>query len=144
MAAGRTLAAAESCTGGLAAQLITAVPGSSAYFLGGIVAYSGTAKNRLLGVKTATIAKHGSVSAQCAREMALGARNILKSDYSFSITGVAGPGGGTRHKPVGLVYFCLAAGKKAIGYKRMFSGGRGRVRTLAANFILERLAKVIE
>ena len=143
-AAGKTLAAAESCTGGLAAQLITEVPGSSAYFLGGAVTYSNAAKARLLGVKAATLKRYGAVSKECAREMAAGAQKVFKSDYAFSVTGIAGPDGGSPEKPVGLVYFGLAYPGGVKPFRRQFRGGRPAVRACAANFILDELRKIIE
>ena len=139
----RTVSGAESCTGGLVSQLITAAPGSSAYFLGGVVSYSNAAKIRFLGVKPATLKIHGAVSKECAAEMALGAKKRFKSDYAFSITGIAGPDGGTVEKPVGTVYLGLAAGKSVKVFKCRFSGNRAMVRTLAALFILKELSKAV-
>src|SRR3982751_218449 len=104
-----TVATAESCTGGLVAAAITAVPGSSGYFLGGIVSYADAAKAELLGVADAVLQAHGAVSAQAARAMASGARDRLHSDLAVSITGIAGPDGGSDEKPVGLTYLGLAA-----------------------------------
>jgi nicotinamide-nucleotide amidase len=104
-----TLALAESCTGGLVGHRITDVPGSSAYLLGGIVAYSYAAKELLLGVRHDTLYDHGAVSAETAVEMARGARRVLGADIGISVTGIAGPGGGMPGKPVGLVYICLSA-----------------------------------
>jgi nicotinamide-nucleotide amidase len=104
-----TLATAESCTGGLVAHRITNVPGSSAYFLGGVVAYANEAKEALLGVQPATLAAHGAVSEETAREMARGARQKLGADVAVAITGIAGPAGGTPDKPVGLTYAALSA-----------------------------------
>lgn len=106
---GLTLAVAESCTGGLLCHLITNVPGSSAYFEGGIVAYSYNAKERLLGVRHGTLYEHGAVSEETAHEMADGARRALGTDIGLSITGIAGPTGGMPGKPVGLVYIALSA-----------------------------------
>jgi len=143
-ARGKTLAAAESCTGGLAAQLITDIPGSSAYFLGGAVVYSNAAKTRLLGVKPGTLKKHGAVSPECAREMAAGAKKVFGSDYAFSVTGIAGPDGGTGEKPVGLVYFGLAGPRGSEVFRRQFRGTRQFIRACAANFILDELRKVIK
>lgn len=143
-AAGRTAACAESCTGGLAAQLITDIPGSSAWFNGGAVAYSNAAKMKLLGVKPGTLKKSGAVSAECAREMAAGARRAFNSDYAFSVTGIAGPDGGTPDKPVGLVYFGLAGERGVKTFRRRFRGTRAFVRACAANFILDELRKVIK
>ncbi len=104
-----TLALAESCTGGLVGHRITDVPGSSAYLMGDIVAYSYDAKELLLGVKHNTLYDHGAVSAETALEMARGARRALGADIGISVTGIAGPGGGLPGKPVGLVYICLSA-----------------------------------
>jgi PncC family amidohydrolase len=99
-----TMALAESCTGGLVGHRLTDVPGSSAYLLGGIVAYSYDAKELLLGVQHNTLYDHGAVSAETAVEMARGARRALGADIGLSVTGIAGPGGGLPGKPVGLVY----------------------------------------
>jgi PncC family amidohydrolase len=102
------LATAESCTGGLVAHLITGVPGSSGYFRGGIVSYSDDAKRLLLDVGEELLAAHGAVSAQVARAMAIGVRGRLGVDMAISVTGVAGPGGGSVAKPVGLTYIAVA------------------------------------
>ena len=99
-----TLAVAESCTGGGLADAITDIPGSSDYFLGGVVSYSNSAKQRLLGVDPGTLEKHGAVSPQVARQMAEGVRRAFGADFGAGITGIVGPGGGTSEKPVGLVY----------------------------------------
>lgn len=105
---GQTICAAESCTGGLLLSSLTDVSGSSAYVLGGIVSYSNVVKEQLLGVQPATLMSYGAVSEQTAHEMAQGARHLLNADYALSVTGIAGPGGGTPTKPVGLVYIGLA------------------------------------
>ncbi|MHB1005270.1 MAG: CinA family protein [Chloroflexota bacterium] len=101
------LALAESCTGGLVADSVTDVAGSSAYFVGGVVAYANEAKENLLGVPTSVIAEHGAVSEAVALAMARGIRARLGADVSLAITGIAGPGGATPHKPVGLVWLAV-------------------------------------
>jgi nicotinamide-nucleotide amidase len=128
---GLTLATAESCTGGLVAARLTSVPGSSAVFKGGVVAYSNDVKERELGVPAAVLAAHGAVSAEAAAAMAEGARERLGVDVSVSVTGVAGPDGGTPEKPVGLV-FLHAAGPDGVESLRFeFPGEREVVRTRA-------------
>jgi PncC family amidohydrolase len=104
-----TVSVAESCTGGLVGHRLTNVPGSSAYFLGGVVAYAYDAKERLLGVSHNTLYDYGAVSEQTAREMARGARRVLGTDIGLSVTGIAGPGGGLPGKPVGLTWIGLSA-----------------------------------
>jgi len=121
---GRTLATAESCSGGLLAQRITSVPGSSAYYLGGVVAYANEAKERLLGVRHETLVAHGAVSEQVAREMAQGARRRLGADIGLSVTGIAGPSGGTPQKPVGLVYIALSAAGDERCQRHIWPGDR--------------------
>jgi PncC family amidohydrolase len=102
-----TLATAESCTGGLIGNLITDIPGSSDYFLGGIIAYAYGAKENLLGVRHETLWQFGAVSRETVREMARGVRRVFAADIGISITGIAGPGGGMPNKPVGLVWVGL-------------------------------------
>ena len=104
-----TFGTAESCTGGLISAAITGIPGASAVFWGGVVSYDNRIKNRILGVKNHTLQTFGAVSAQTAKEMARGAVKILGTTLAVSVTGIAGPGGGTPQKPVGLVYICLAS-----------------------------------
>lgn len=105
---GLTITTAESCTGGLLAHRLTNIPGSSGYFPGGVVVYSNAQKQRLLDVQEATLIAYGAVSEQTAKEMAAGARLAFGTDYALSVTGIAGPGGGTESKPVGLTYIGLA------------------------------------
>ena len=137
--AGMTVAVAESCTGGGLGARLTSVPGSSAAFLGGVISYSNEAKSSLLGVDTEAIGAHGAVSEPVAREMARGARKHLGADFGISITGVAGPEGGTAEKPVGLVYIGLA---KACGERvteNHFIGIREDVRRRSTQVALQML-----
>jgi nicotinamide-nucleotide amidase len=108
---GKTVAVAESCTGGFLAHRLTNVPGSSAVFLGGVIAYSNQVKQEVLGVRAETLRQHGAVSEPVAREMADGARRLLRADYALAVTGLAGPGGGTPDKPVGTAYIALSEKK---------------------------------
>jgi PncC family amidohydrolase len=112
LARGRSVAVAESCTGGLVAHAITSIPGSSGYFVGGVVSYSNAVKTALLDVPPSMLEQHGAVSAQVAIAMAAGARDRLGADLGAGVTGVAGPDGGTPEKPVGLVYVAVADGER--------------------------------
>lgn len=133
----RTLALAESCTGGMIASLLTDVPGSSVYFLGSVVAYANSAKRGLLDVSEDTLGRHGSVSVEAAREMARGARGRFGSDVGAAVTGIAGPDGGTPEKPVGTVCFAVAGpGASETAKLRMFPGDRSIVRRAASLFCL--------
>ena len=136
---GATLATAESCTGGRIAAALTAVPGSSRVFLGGIVAYSNRVKVELLGVSPRTIEEYGAVSEQCAREMALGARGRFASDFAIAVTGIAGPEGGSVEKPVGTVWFAWATSESVSAELKLLTGGRAAVQDQAAEFALEGL-----
>jgi PncC family amidohydrolase len=140
---GLHLATAESCTGGLLAACLTEVPGASRVFEGGVVVYSNAMKERLLGVKPATLLAHGAVSEPVAREMALGACARLGADYAVSITGIAGPGGGTADKPVGLVYVAVAGNRAAKVLRREFSGDRAEVRAQTVDTALQLLEDFI-
>lgn len=115
-----TIALAESCTGGLLASILTDVAGSSAYVVGGVVSYSNEAKRRLLGVPETTLLTHGAVSPQTAAAMAQGARGLFGSDLAVAVTGIAGPGGGTPTKPVGLVYLYVAAAEVGWGERHIW------------------------
>lgn len=136
-----TLAVAESCTGGLLAMRITEVPGSSDYFLGGVVTYANTAKIQVLGVPAAVLEKEGAVSPECAQAMAQGARRLFGADLALAITGIAGPTGGTPGKPVGLVYLSLAHPRGVEVERREFRGSRQGVRWSAAEVALELLSR---
>ena len=125
---GQTLVTAESCTGGWVAQAVTSVAGSSDWFERGYVTYSNAAKREALGVSKATLARHGAVSEQAAREMARGALRRGRGSIALSVTGVAGPGGGTPGKPVGMVCFGWAQGRRLRSETRRFRGGRSSVR----------------
>lgn len=122
------IATAESCTGGLLSALLTEIPGSSKVFERGFVTYSNAAKKKLLGVPGKTIKAYGAVSAETAAAMAKGALKHSKADIAVSITGIAGPDGGTKAKPVGLVYIATARGKKIKVEKFLFKGNRTSVR----------------
>ena len=124
LAAGRTIGTAESCTGGALAAAITANPGSSGYFRGGIVSYANEVKRDRLGVGADLLAAHGAVSAQVALAMAAGARDAVGADIGVATTGVAGPDGGTADKPVGLVYVAVADGEGADVRRHQWSGDR--------------------
>lgn len=128
---GKTLAIAESCTGGLAAELATRTPGSSRYFLGGAVTYANTAKTALLDVPAALIAEHGAVSPEVARAMAEGVRRRFGADFGLAFTGVAGPDGGSEQKPVGLVHWALASAAGVEQRQRVFVGSRLDIRRRA-------------
>jgi len=141
-ASGSSLSCAESCTGGLAAATITEIPGSSAFFLGGLVAYSNAAKERLLGVPAAVIGARGAVSRETAEAMAEGAAAAFGSDYAFSITGVAGPGGGSAEKPVGTVWFGFRSPAHTESASALFNGDRRAVRDAAAEYALARMAAI--
>lgn len=141
---GLTVALAESCTGGLVAAAITSVPGSSGYFAGGIVAYANEAKAGLLGVPHAVLEAHGAVSAQAARAMAEGARERFGAGLAASVTGIAGPDGGTSAKPVGLTYVALAADGEADVRRLQLGGDRAAVREAAARATLEWLIELAE
>ena len=138
-ARGETLALAESCTGGLVAERVTAVPGASAYFRGGVVSYANEAKVELLGVAESTLEAHGAVSEETAREMAAGARERFGATYALAITGIAGPSGGTAEKPVGTACFALAGADGATSDRRNFGGSRDWVRLRASQHALDML-----
>jgi nicotinamide-nucleotide amidase len=142
-AQGRTIACAESCTGGLIGHRLTDVPGSSEYFLESAVVYSNRAKTLRLGVPAALIDRHGAVSAPVARAMALGIRKTSGADIGVAVTGVAGPGGGTARKPVGLVYIALARGRGAAVSRHLFFGGRTQVKFQSSQKALDIVRKTL-
>lgn len=133
---GATLAVAESCTGGLLGGRLTAIPGSSAYFLGGIIAYDNSVKHNLLGVPTAILRDKGAVSRETAAAMAGGVRRVTGADHAVAVTGIAGPGGGTDAKPVGLVYIAYAGSTGTEVEEQLIQGDRARVRTRTVSLAL--------
>jgi len=139
---GKTLAVAESCTGGLLGGAVTGVPGSSEVFLQGFTTYSNSAKTSALGVDADLFSKHGAVSAEVAQAMAEGALRVAGSDFALSVTGVAGPGGGTQEKPVGLVFIGLARKGGGVSAKQFrFPGKRAVVREMAVDAALDLLLR---
>lgn len=133
---GLRCAVAESCTGGGAGSAITAVPGSSEVFLGGVVSYSNSVKRDVLGVPAAILESKGAVSAECAALMAQGVRRLTGADLAVSVTGIAGPGGGSAAKPVGLVWFGLATPAGETTESVVFPGDRAAVRAAAVEHAL--------
>ncbi len=143
--AGLKLATAESCTGGWAAQTVTAIAGSSDYFERGFVTYSNVSKEELLGVRGETLARHGAVSEETAREMALGVLAHSRASVALAITGIAGPSGGSAAKPVGTVCFGWARrGEAARAETRLFSGDREAVRRQAVIRALQGIIELLE
>jgi len=136
---GKTLAVAESCTSGMLGMRITRVSGSSDYFLGGVLCYSNDAKMRLCGVPPETLDKYGAVSAETAEALAQGVKKAPQSDIGISITGIAGPGGGSAEKPVGLVFFGISDGVYSESRRRVMPGDRESVRERSAYYALSML-----
>jgi nicotinamide-nucleotide amidase len=135
----QTLALAESCTGGLIANRITNIPGASEIFFGGVVAYSNGVKEKFLGVRAATLKKHGAVSEAVAREMAEGAQKKFGADFAIAVTGIAGPTGGTKDKPVGTVFIAVAYDFGTIVTHKWNRFGREKFKQITANQALELL-----
>ncbi len=137
----RVITGAESCTGGLIAAVLTSVSGSSAWVDRGFVTYSNEAKREMLGVVSATLDAFGAVSEETAREMAAGALKNSRATMAYSVTGVAGPTGGTVSKPVGMVCFGFATAHNVTSATKHFWGDRGAVREQSVNFVLATLAR---
>jgi nicotinamide-nucleotide amidase len=136
-----SISLAESCTGGLIASRLTDVPGASASLMYGIISYSNASKINILGVNEATISSYGAVSSQTAEEMAVGAKRINGTDIGLSITGIAGPDGGTTEKPVGLCYVGIAIGDTVTAHKFLFIGNRKRIKWNASSRALDLLRR---
>ncbi|MFQ5480563.1 MAG: CinA family protein [Thermodesulfobacteriota bacterium] len=142
---GITLGVAESCTGGLLSSIITEAPGSSAYYRGAVVSYANEVKIKVLKVSAGTIKKFGAVSAETAREMAEGARKALSSKAALSITGIAGPGGGTALKPLGTVFIALSfLSRETVAREFHFKGSRSEIREQSAEAALDLLMHTIK
>jgi nicotinamide-nucleotide amidase len=142
--AGPTLAVAESCTGGMVGGWLTEVPGSSTYFLGGVISYADSVKTSLLRVPAETIQENGAVSAECALAMARGVRDLLRADLGVSITGVAGPGGGTEAKPVGTTFFALVDPSFERVEHTIWHGDRTANRQQSARFALQMIIEYLQ
>lgn len=135
-ATGKTCATAESCTGGGIGAAITSVAGSSEVYLGGVISYANSVKRDVLAVRPETLETVGAVSAETAAEMAVGVRRLTGADVAVSVTGIAGPGGGSAEKPVGLVWFGLATAAGVRTEKALFQGERDKVRAAAVTHAL--------
>ena len=140
---GLTFTAAESCTGGLLAARLVNVPGASDMFRGSFVTYSDKAKHRMLGVRKKTLHRYTAVSAETAAEMAAGARNEGKADIAVSVTGIAGPDGGTEERPVGLVFIGCAEEDRIVVEEYRFRGNRAKIRDQAAEMALDLARRVL-
>jgi nicotinamide-nucleotide amidase len=141
---GQTVSVAESCTGGLVCRRLTEVPGSSHYFMQGAITYSNAAKIDMLGVDPAVIDMHGAVSSECAEAMAVGIRNRAGTDHGVSITGIAGPDGGSESKPVGTVFIGYAGAKGVKSIRLVLPGDRYLVRWRSSQAALDYLRRQLE
>lgn len=142
--AGMTLAVAESCTGGWLAKTLTDLPGSSGWFVGGVVAYANSLKTGLLGVDEGTLRRHGAVSEDVCAEMCWGVRRRTGSDVAVAVTGIAGPGGGSAAKPVGTVFIGVCFGDETVVHGFRFRGGRSSVRRAAVRQALRMVEEVLK
>ena len=136
---GKTISFAESCTGGFLQKLITDNSGSSDYFEGGVVSYSNRLKEKILGVSPELLLKHGAVSSECAMAMVLGLKKLTDADICISVTGIAGPSGGSKEKPVGTVWFGFGFLGELESCCQCFTGNREEVREESAVYVLERI-----
>ena len=140
----QTLCTAESCTGGGIGYAITEVAGSSAWFNGGIITYTNGLKQKLLSVEPEVLEYYGAVSQACVEQMALGARTACDADWAIAVSGVAGPGGGTANKPVGLVWMAIANSEKCHAWSDNFEGDRAHIRLQTLNAVLMKLINLIK
>jgi nicotinamide-nucleotide amidase len=138
-----TISVAESCTGGLIGHMITSIPGSSAYFMGGIISYSNQAKCDLLSVSPDTLKQYGAVSGETAREMAKGVKERFNTNIGLSVTGIAGPDGGSKEKPVGTVYMGFMFDSKPISIRYLFTGTREQIKQQTAETALENIRRYL-
>jgi PncC family amidohydrolase len=138
------ISTAESCTGGLIGAAITAVPGASEFFMGGCIAYDNRIKEKLLGVPPDMIEKYGAVSSQTVEAMAVGAARLFETDCAVSVSGIAGPGGGTPQKPVGLVYIGIFIKDRTHSFEHRFTGDRECIRKLTTDAALDHLCRILE
>lgn len=143
-AGGLTISCAESCTGGLLAGAITDIAGSSDVFAGGVISYSNRSKSMVLKVPKELIREHGAVSEECALAMARGAMDLFESDVACSVTGIAGPGGATPGKPVGLVWFALVSRSGGKTFAEFFKGNRRAIREMAVVFALTEMVAALK
>ena len=141
---GKTVSTAESCTGGLIGASITDILGASEVFLVGVVSYSNDAKEGILGVSHSVLIEHGAVSEQTARQMVEGSMRLFDSDYAVAVTGIAGPGGATPEKPVGLVYIAVADGPRTVVTRNVFKGDRQEVRESTVREACSLLTDMVE
>jgi len=141
---GLTISVGESCTGGRLGDMLTDVPGSSDYFLGGVISYSNDAKVNLLGVNSKTLKARGAVSEEVAIQMAAGARTRLGADIGIGVTGIAGPAGGTPTKPVGLVYVAVSSRRSSECSRNVFRGSRSSIKDKSARKALEMVRELLE
>lgn len=139
--AGITIGTAESCTGGLVGKTLTDLGGSSGYYQGGIISYANSVKKQVLGVSSETLATHGAVSEETATEMVEGVFRVLRTDYAIATTGIAGPGGGSREKPVGLVYIGIGTPRGITVHKEIFIGNRTSIRKSVAERAIQYVYK---
>ena len=140
---GLKLSLAESCTGGMIGSEITSLPGSSSFFMGSAVTYSNESKESILSVSHDSLVRHGAVSEQVAKEMALGSLKVYGADVAGSVTGIAGPDGGTPEKPVGTVWMAVTDGKRTVTYENHFEGSRSDIRESTKDVLIGHIIEFI-